>query len=312
MGDGNNAFFHAYLKAKHSQKTMNLLQKEDGSILHSQQDILQEVREFYASLMGMKDKTLIHVDIDAMRRGKQLSMQQRNFLVGKVTENEIEKALQGIGDLKSPGADGYGAKFFKSCWKFIKTDVVAAVMEFFDLNRIFIPFNKTVVTLIPKNDHAKGIKDYRPIASCTTFYKIISRIISARLGAVFQEVLNHSQAAFIPGQNIHNHIMLAYEIIKGYTRQTGAPRCMLQIDLQKAYDMVDWGALEDILRELGIPPKFIQWIMLTVTTVSYEFNVNGVLTKPMQACRGVRQGDPLSPLLFVAIMEYLSRLLIKM
>lgn len=109
--------------------------------------------------------------------------------MSKVTVKEIEDALHGIGDLKAPGEDGYGAKFFKVCWSFIKKDVIAAVMEFFDHNRLYKPFNKTVVTLIPKNDDAKCVKDYRPIAGCTAFYKIISKILTTRLGEFYKMLL---------------------------------------------------------------------------------------------------------------------------
>lgn len=116
----------------------------------------------------------------------------------------------------------------------------------------------------------------------------------------------------MPEQNIHNHIMLAYELIRGYTRKNGTPRCMMQLDLQKAYDMVDWRALEDVMQEIGLPRTFTNWIMTTVKTVSYSFNINGQMTEDMQACRGIRQGDPISPLLFVIMMEYFNRMFDKM
>lgn len=111
---------------------------------------------------------------------------------------------------------------------------------------------------------------------------------------------------------IHNHILLAYELLKGYSRKGGTPRIMIQLDLQKAYDMVDWSAIESILREIGLPCRFIHWIMLVVKTVTYRFNINGELTAEMQAIIGVRQGDPISPMLFVVMMEYLNRLFVKM
>lgn len=82
---------------------------------------------------------------------------------------------------------------------------------------------------------------------------------------------------------------------------------MLQIDLQKAYDTVEWDALEDILRELNFPMKFVRWVMICVRTVSYRYSINGVPSRLLQAQRRIRQGDPISPLLFVLVMEYLHR-----
>ncbi|XP_014618090.1 uncharacterized protein [Glycine max] len=213
---------------------MSILHKGDGTILTEQSDIHNEVMEFYRKLMGSIACNLRHIDIQAMRDGKQITFDQGAFLTATVTEAENAKALQGIGDLKALGIDGYGAKFFKNSW---------------------------------------------------------------RLGSVIQDIVHTSQADFVPGQVIHNHILLATELMKGYTRKGGTPRCMMQIDLQKAYDMVDWGALEGVLTEFGLPKKFIGWVMKVITTVNYRFNINGELSNVLEAKRGIRQGDPISPLL---------------
>ncbi|XP_058734147.1 uncharacterized protein LOC131605864 [Vicia villosa] len=161
--------------------------------------------------MGKDETELQHIDIEAMRMGPQLNMLQRESLIKNVTEEEIQKALAGIGDLKSLGMDGFGSKFFKACWHLIKHDVIVTVKEYFDTGQIYKAFNSTVVTLIPKG-----------------------------------------------------------EIPKGYGREGGTPRVMMQIDLQKAYDMVNWRAMECILKEIGIAKKFIDWILASMTTISYK------------------------------------------
>ncbi|XP_058776555.1 uncharacterized protein LOC131650866 [Vicia villosa] len=312
MQDGNNAYFYATLKIKSQHRSLNVLHQDDGTVLNGKDEIHQEVLKYYRSIMGTKVPTLKHVDIDILRKGKQITRAQGDSLIARVTEEEIRIALKGIGDLKAPGIDGYGAKFFKSCWHFIKDDVVAAAQVFFEKCILFRAFNGTVVTLIPKTEQAKTVKEYRPIAGCTTFYKILSKVLTNRLGKILPDIIHQSQATFIPGQVIHNHILLAFELMKGYTRKGGTSRCMLQIDFQKAYDMVDWNALECILCEIGMPRKFVSWIMCMLTTVSYRFNVNGEYTDLLQARRGLRQGDPISPLLFVILMEYLNRTMVNM
>ncbi|CAK8543473.1 unnamed protein product [Lathyrus sativus] len=311
-GDGNNQYFCASIKGRHHSNCLTNLRKSDGRQITTKTNIEEEVINFYRNLMGKDINNISHIDIEAMRMGRQLNIEQREYITRTISEADFTKALRGIGDLKAPGLDGYGAKFFKASWTTIKTDVIAAVEEYFETGKIYKAFNSVVVSLIPKGHNACEIKDYRPIVVCTTFYKIISKILTDRLGSVLPSVVSHNQEAFVPGQNIHNHIMLATELLKGYTRKWGTPRIMLQIDLQKAYDMVNWSALECIMKEMGFPNKFIQWTMLGITTVSYIFNIMGEYTDILQAKRGIRQGDPLSPMFFVLIMEYMNRLLVKM
>lgn len=157
---------------------------------------------------------------------------------------------------------------YKACRHIIKGDVIATMQEFFQKGMLSKVSNNTIVTLIPKTDRAKTIREFRPIAGCTTFYKIISKILTSRLGKVLNEVIHESQATFVPGKSIHNHILLAFELLKGYLRKGWAPRCMLHIDLQKAYDIVNWNSLEYMLYEIGLPHKFIDEIMLGTTTVT--------------------------------------------
>lgn len=260
-GDGNDAFFHAYLKSRQEAKRMNILQRANGSHITDQHLIETEVMDFYNNLMGKSDQHIQHIDVEAMRMGNQIKVKKREMLVKQVTMKEIEDALKGMGDLKAPGLDCYDATFYKSCWHIIKEDVSVAVREFFTHGRILNNFNVAIVSLILKHAQDPFDKDYRPIVVCSTFYKIISRILTARLGSVLPDVIILNQAAFVPGIIIYNHIMLAYEIIKGYSRKGGTPRVMLQLDLQKAYDTVSWTALENIMYEIGIPSLFIKWIM---------------------------------------------------
>lgn len=239
LGDGNNAFFHASLKSRQKKCGITKLLQEDGTVVHQQEDISNEVLNFYGKLLGETHEKLKSVDIVAIRNGKQLDRIQRAELVKMVDIEEIEVALKSIGDLKAPGVDGFGAKFFKAAWCTVKNDVTRTVLDFFRDGGFDARFNRTLVTLIPKHDQAIKVKDYRPISCCTTVYKIISKVIANRLSKVLGSITSNNQVAFVPGKKIHDHILLAYELIKGYSQKGGMPRCMIQMDIQKAYDSVD-------------------------------------------------------------------------
>lgn len=158
-------------------------------------------------------------------------------------------------------------------------------MDFFLNERIFKVINNIMVTLILKISEARAIKDYRAISYCTTIYKIISKILTTRLGRVIASIVNKNQIVLYQVNIFHDHILLDYELIRGYSMKGGISRCMMQLDLQKAW------------REAMLPNQYTKWIMLSVTIVSYWFNINCKYIGSMQARRGLRQGDPISPML---------------
>lgn len=143
-----------------------------------------------------------------------------------VTGEEVKKALFAIDDNKAPGVDGFNAYFFKKAWNIIKVELIKAVQDFFQHNKLLRAVNNTVVTLIPKSSHPDSVRDFRPIACCTTVYKVISKIISYRIQGCLNGVIGHIQSTFIPGRLISDNIILSHELVKGYTRKNISSRCM--------------------------------------------------------------------------------------
>nr|XP_016440054.1 PREDICTED: uncharacterized protein LOC107765869 [Nicotiana tabacum] len=194
-------------------------------------------------------------------------------------------------------------------WQVVKGDVVVAVKEFFSTGKMYKAVNCTAITLVPKTAHPATVKEYRPIAGCSVLYKIIAKILASRMQQMIADVICQAHAGFIPGRKIADNIILINELVKSYTRKQVSHRCTIKIDLQKAYDSVEWPFLEQVMFELGFPSQFITWIMECVHTVNYTIVINGEPTELFNAARGLRQGDLISPFLFAMAMEYLSRCL---
>ncbi|XP_019429404.1 PREDICTED: uncharacterized protein LOC109337009 [Lupinus angustifolius] len=269
LGDGNNAFFHATVKDKSKNKSIYTLTKSDGTSVSTQEGIMQEVLSFYTNLVGTTTTHRKSVNLIALRRSPCFSRDMAFNLIQRVTKEEVWIALQGIGESKAPGIDGYNSHFFKTAWDIVKDDVWKAVDEFFKWKRLYPAIKCTLVTMLPKTNDATTMKDMRPISCCTTIYKVISKILTTRLGRVINHVVDESQSAFVPGKVIHDNILLAQELVRGYMRKGISPRCMLQMDIQKAYYTVEWDALESIMIELGFPH---QGDLISVKLLMQKFN----------------------------------------
>nr|XP_016489984.1 PREDICTED: uncharacterized protein LOC107809777 [Nicotiana tabacum] len=256
-GDGNNRYFFACMKARASSNNISVLKGGDGRVLQKHDDIKDEILQFYKGLLGSTANRVPCIDLNIMRQGPSLTMQQQRDMCSEITQEEIKAALFNIDDNKAPGIDGFNALFFKKAWPIVREDVCDAVQEFFQRCKMLRAVNNTVVTLVPKSTHPKTARDFRPIACYSTLYKIISKIISGRIKGVIDEIVGHSQSAFIPGRLISDNIILSHELVKGYTRKHISPRCMIKVDLQKAYDSVEWYFIEQMLKELGFPGKMV-------------------------------------------------------
>ena len=230
-------------------------------------------------------------------------------LLAPVTDDLIFKTLKGMKRNKAPGPEGFNVEFYLHCWDIVGPLFCFAVKDFFEHSVMNKGANSTLIALIPKHPAADSMKDFRPISLCTMVYKCISKILASRLKILLPSLIDHAQSAFIPGRQISDNILMAQELFRGYSRDTGTPKCALKIDLHKAFDSINWEFIFAAMAHMNFPPRFVAWVRECVTTAMFSIKLNGASCGYFKGAKGIRQGDPMSPYLFSIAMHVLSCIL---
>ncbi|XP_022014977.1 uncharacterized protein LOC110914496 [Helianthus annuus] len=291
-GDMNSTFFHSSLKVRNHVSRIEGIKDAAGNLFEGE-NVFQPFVQHYEKFFGSQGDISLTPAPDLF--SKVLDPQVAIHMIRQVTAEEVKKAIFSIGIDKAPGPDGYTAAFFKSAWPIV--------------GNLLRELNHTNIVLIPKIPTPSAVTDYRPIACCNVLYKCISKIVADRIKVALNDIVSINQSAFVPGRRISDNIMLTQELMHNYHRHSGPPRCAFKVDIQKAYDTVDWGFLKNALLGFGFHRKMVDWIMVCVSTVSFSICVNGTVHGFFKGKRGLRQGDPISPYLFTLVMEVLTSIL---
>nr|GEW81587.1 hypothetical protein [Tanacetum cinerariifolium] len=281
--DSNTAYFHKVVKSRVSRSRIDVVTDAYGNVHHST-EVAKAFINHYEIFLGQPGNTS-DFNTDNLFPST-LNENEAINMVRDISSQEVKSAMFSIGNDKSPSPDGFTAAFFEDTWDIIGVDVIKAVKEFFTNGRLLKELNHTIIALIPKVNTPARVTDYRPISCCNVLFKCLSKIIANRLKGSLKRLMMHN-----------------------YHLDRGVSRCAFKVDIQKAYDTVDWDFLRVILMGFGFHDRMIAWIMECVTTTSFSISINGLLHGYFEGKRGLRQGDPLSPYLFTLIMEVFTLML---
>ena len=240
-----------------------------------------------------------------------LTQEQLNNLEGRLTITELSVALKKMAHNKSPGSDGFTTEF----WIFFFNDLggflLRSLNHAYESGEMSVTQKLGIITLLPKGNKPKQfLKNWRPITLLNTTYKLASSCIAERMKTILPTLINADQKGFMKGRYIEENIRLLYDLIM-YSKLHNKPGMLLLIDFEKAFDSVSHKFIFKTLKFFDLGPSFMKWMKLFYNKCKSLVLINGNATNQFDLGRGCRQGDPLSPYIFVICAEILGCLIRK-
>jgi len=233
-----------------------------------------------------------------------LSDDDNGLLKREITENELYDTLKCMHKNKSPGPDGIPVEFYLEFWNDIKRILLDVYIESYENEELSCTQRQSIMCLIFKKSLRELFKNYRPLSLSNTDYKLIAYLWANRLQKFLKNIISNSQSAYIKGRFIGENIRFLLDVIE-YAESEQLPGILLFLDFEKAFDSLNWSFIIKCLEKIGFGEKFIKWFKTLYKNQVAYVKINNYFTRGVHMKRGVKQGCPLSALIFIICTEIL-------
>ena len=305
-GEKNTKYFLGLETKQQSSNIIRKLKSIENVVYTSQSDIMGEMCSFYEKLYTSQN--ISDVDIDTYLADidtPKLSSVEKELCDAFPSLDECREAVFAMKVNKSPGLDGLPSEFYKCMWDKIDTLFYDALIEIYDKNEMSFSQRLSIISLLHKKGDKSLLKNYRPLSLSNIDYKIIAFCFARRLQNILQKLISDEQSAYVKGRYIGENARIILDIFE-YCETYDNDGVLLFLDFEKAFDSVEWNFLFKTLSKFYFGTNFLKWMKILYNNPMFQIKNNGWISKTSHMSRGIRQGCPISAILYLFVAEILA------
>ena len=312
QGEKPTKYFFNLEKKNYDRRIIKELKNENGEITTNFKDINGKIEDHFSKILTSKiaeNENVQGLNFNRFVEGieiPKLTYEEGHEMEHDLSMDEIKNAVKRFQKNKTPGDDGFSVEFYEAFLDLLGSDLLDCYNEAFQENKLSISQRRGIISLIPKSEeNLNEITCWRPITLLNVDYKILARIIAMRIEPFLPCLIHSDQTGFIKGRYIGQNIRLLNDLMN-YVDENKIPGILLFIDFEKAFDTLEWNFMNQALEKFNFGPKIRKWIKILYNDIESGVMNGGYMTNYFKVSRGVRQGCPLSPFLFVLSVEMLA------